>query len=34
MKKHLTTILLLIVFFIGLSLVLYPIFSDWWNSFH
>ena len=34
MKKHLSTILLFIVFFVGLSLVLYPTFSDWWNSFH
>ena len=33
MKKHLSTILLFIVFFVGLSLVLYPTFSDWWNSF-
>lgn len=34
MKKHLSTILLVIVFLIGLSLLLYPTFSDWWNSFH
>ncbi|MBQ3090469.1 MAG: class C sortase [Oscillospiraceae bacterium] len=34
MKKHLSTLLLFIVFFIGLSLLLYPTFSDWWNSFH
>lgn len=34
MKKHSSTIILLIIFFIGLSLLLYPSFSDWWNSFH
>lgn len=34
MKKHLSTILLVLVFLIGLSLLLYPTFSDWWNSFH
>ena len=32
MKKHLSTILLVLVFFIGCSLMLYPIVSDWWNS--
>lgn len=34
MKKHGTTILLMIVFLVGLSLLLYPSFSDWWNSMH
>ena len=34
MKKHGSTILLLLVFFIGLSLLLYPTIADWWNSFH
>lgn len=34
MKKHLSTILLFFVLIIGLSLMLYPTFSDWWNSFH
>lgn len=34
MKKHGTTIILIIIFFIGLSLLLYPYFSDWWNSLH
>ena len=34
MKRHGTTIILLIVFLIGLSLLLYPTFSDWWNSMH
>ena len=34
MKKHLSTILLVLVFFIGLSLLLYPTISDYWNSLH
>ena len=34
MKKHLPTILLILVFIIGLSLLLYPTFADWWNSFY
>ena len=34
MKKHLVTILLFLVLLVGLSLVLYPSFSDWWNSKH
>ena len=34
MKKHGSTILLVAVFLVGLSLLLYPSFSDWWNSMH
>lgn len=34
MKKHFSTILLFFFFFVGLSLLLYPTFADWWNSFH
>lgn len=34
MKKHMTTIILILVFLLGLSLLLYPTVSDWWNSFH
>ena len=34
MKKNASTIILIIVFFVGLSLLLYPIVSDYWNSFH
>lgn len=34
MKKHSITIVLLLVLLAGLSLVLYPSFSDWWNSMH
>lgn len=33
MKKDKTTILLLLVLIIGLSLLLYPSLSDYWNSF-
>ncbi|MCD8222107.1 MAG: class C sortase [Clostridiales bacterium] len=32
LKKYLPTILLAIVFFVGLSVLFYPTFSDWWNS--
>jgi sortase A len=32
MKKHLSTVLLIIVFLVGLSLVLYPTVSNWWNE--
>ena len=34
MKNRLSTILLVIVFCIGLSLLLYPTISDYWNSLH
>ncbi len=34
MKKHLSTILLIVIFIIGLSLLLYPTVSDYWNSLH
>ena len=34
MKSKKSTILLLLVFLIGLSLLLYPSFSNYWNSFH
>ena len=34
MKRRGTTIILLLVFVIGFSLLLYPTFSDWWNSMH
>lgn len=33
MKKHWTTIVLILVFLTGLSLLLYPTVSDYWNSF-
>lgn len=34
MKKHFSTLILVVVFVIGLCLLLYPTFSDYWNSFH
>ena len=34
MKSHHSTILLILILLIGLSLMLYPSFADWWNSFH
>ena len=34
MKKHWSTIFLILIFVIGLSLLLYPTFANWWNSFH
>lgn len=34
MRKHLSTIILIVVFLVGLSLLLYPTFADWWNSMH
>lgn len=33
-KKHGITIILVIIFIIGLCLLVYPTFSDYWNSFH
>ena len=34
MPKHRSTIILILVFLIGLSLLLYPTVSDYWNSLH
>ena len=34
MKRNGTTVILLLIFIIGVSLLLYPVFSDWWNSMH
>ena len=34
MKKNKSTAILILVFFVGLSLLLYPTISDYWNSFH
>lgn len=33
MKKHLTTILLVLILLVGAAIMLYPTFSDYWNSF-
>ena len=34
LKKNLVNIILGLVFLLGLALIAYPTFSDWWNSFH
>ncbi len=34
MRKHLSTLLLVAVFFLGAALLLYPTVSDYWNSLH
>ena len=34
MRKHLSTVILVFLLLIGLSLLLYPSVSDYWNSFH
>ncbi|MDY3249129.1 MAG: class C sortase, partial [Candidatus Choladocola sp.] len=34
LKKNFTTIILLLILLVGLSLLLYPTVSDYWNSFH
>ncbi|MBQ3392346.1 MAG: class C sortase [Lachnospiraceae bacterium] len=33
-KKNKVNIILVLVLLVGLSLIAYPTFSDWWNSFH
>jgi sortase A len=34
MKKHLSTIILVIVLLLGIAILLYPTLSDYWNNFH
>ena len=34
LRKNLSTLLLLAALLVGLCLLVYPTFSDWWNSFH
>lgn len=34
LKKHLTNIILVMIGLVGVGLIAYPSFSDWWNSFH
>lgn len=34
LKKNLSTIILLLILLVGISLLLYPTLSDYWNSFH
>lgn len=31
-KSRLSTVLLVVIFLVGLSVMLYPVVSDWWNS--
>ena len=33
-KKHLITLILVLIGLIGVGMVVYPTFSNWWNSFH
>lgn len=34
MKKKLSNLILVLIFLTGVSLLVYPTFSDWWNSMH
>ena len=34
MRRRLGNILLTLAFVLGIALIAYPSFSDWWNSFH
>lgn len=34
MKKHFSTVILIVILLAGLSLLLYPTVSDYWNKFH
>ncbi len=34
MRKHFSTILFTVIFLVGLSVMLYPSFSNWWNQQH
>ena len=34
LKKNLTTLILILAAVVGIGLIAYPTFSDWWNSFH
>ena len=33
-KKHFSTLIIIVILLAGLSLLLYPTISDYWNSFH
>ena len=33
-KKHLINLILFGIILIGIGLLAYPTFADWWNSFH
>ena len=34
MRKHLSTIFLVLILLLGVAILLYPTVSDYWNSFH
>ena len=34
MRKKLSNIILVLILLVGVGLLVYPTFSDWWNSFH
>ena len=34
MRKHASTMILILILVVGLSLMLYPSFSNWWNEAH
>ena len=34
MRKHLSTIILVLILILGVAILLYPTVSDYWNSFH
>ena len=34
LKKNWSTILIVLAFFVGIGLLLYPTIADWWNSYH
>ena len=34
MKKHLSTVILVLILLLGVAILLYPTVSDYWNSFH
>ena len=34
LKKHFTTFILVMIMLTGISLLLYPAVSNWWNKFH
>ena len=34
LKKNGLTLILLFILLVGVGLIAYPTFADWWNSFH
>ena len=33
-RSWVSTLILLLIFFLGIGIVAYPTVADWWNSFH